>query len=73
MEINEDFEETDLDEIDLLIADQSNPVHVPITYPFWSLKTTTILSLSSPTSQSDSEEEESSDEDDASVSQSDEE
>ena len=72
MEIDEDFEETDLDEIDLLIADQSNPVHVPITYEFESEDDDDTFIIVSDES-SDSEEEESSDEDDASVSQSDEE
>lgn len=72
MEIDEDFEETDLDEIDLLIADQSNPVQVPITYEFESEDDDDTFIIVSDES-SDSEEEESSDEDDASVSQSDEE
>lgn len=34
MEIDEAFEVTDLDEVDLLIEDQSNPVQIPITYEF---------------------------------------
>lgn len=72
MEIDEDLEETDLDEIDLLIADQSNPVQVPITYEFESEDDDDTFIIVSDES-SDSEEEESSDEDDASVSQSDEE
>lgn len=71
MEIDEDFEETDLDEIDLLIADQSNPIQVPITYEFESEDDDDTFIIVSDES-SDSEEE-SSDEDDTSVSQSDEE
>lgn len=71
MEIDEEFEETDLDEIDLLIEDQSNPVQIPITYEFESDEDDdTFIIVSDESSESDDV---SSDEEDISVALSDEE